>query len=223
MARRKFSNPKRGKGFKKRRAMRKSKGVLSTVGKSLSPLPQRYITKMKYMETITTSALGDFQFRLNSIYDPNFTGVGHQPYGFDQLSAIYNRYRVISCGYRIASMNVVSGNGVRLGAVAANEVMPIANFDVLGELPRAKYVNQAQTSDIVVLKGKSYLPSLMGRTKAQYMADDRYQAEVSTNPAEGAVLNLYTATSAGVGVSRELQVLLEFTVEFFDAKILAQS
>ena len=31
---------------------------------------------------------------MNSLFDPNRTGTGHQPYGFDQLSTFYNRYYV---------------------------------------------------------------------------------------------------------------------------------
>lgn len=32
--------------------------------------------------------------RLNSLFDPDYTGVGHQPRGFDQLALLYSRYRV---------------------------------------------------------------------------------------------------------------------------------
>lgn len=33
-------------------------------------------------------------FRLNSLYDPDYTGTGHQPRFFDQWSAIYGSYNV---------------------------------------------------------------------------------------------------------------------------------
>jgi len=32
-----------------------------------------------------------------SIFDPNYTGVGHQPYGHDEWATRYNQYAVISC------------------------------------------------------------------------------------------------------------------------------
>ena len=93
----KKGNKKRGK----RGAVRK----MTNVNKSLGPLlpAQRYITSMKYSQTFTiSSALGAVQrFNLNNIYDPDRTGVGHQPYGYDQLGAIYNRYRVIACHWAI--------------------------------------------------------------------------------------------------------------------------
>lgn len=84
--------------YRKRAANRKL-----VVNSALQPIPQRYITKMKYSEQVSTDAAGRYMFNLNSIFDPNRTGTltGHQPYGFDTLATLYNRYRVISCGYRI--------------------------------------------------------------------------------------------------------------------------
>ena len=32
---------------------------------------------------------------MNSLFDPDFTGTGHQPYYFDQFATIYQRYTVI--------------------------------------------------------------------------------------------------------------------------------
>lgn len=35
-------------------------------------------------------------FRANSIYDPDYSGVGSQPYGYDQMAALYGKYDVLS-------------------------------------------------------------------------------------------------------------------------------
>lgn len=43
------------------------------------------------------TAVGSFSetiFRLNSLNDPYYTGVGHQPMGFDQISALFDHYLV---------------------------------------------------------------------------------------------------------------------------------
>lgn len=67
------------------------------------------------------------------------------------------------------------------------------------------------------------MPSLVGRTKAQYMADDRYQAVVTANPQEACWLNIYTGTNVGTFGSAIINIQLEYTVEFFDVNQLNQS
>ncbi len=39
----------------------------------------------------TTGALGTYVFSANGLFDPNITGTGHQPYGFDQMIAYYQK------------------------------------------------------------------------------------------------------------------------------------
>jgi len=195
---------------------------MGTVNRALQPIPQRYVCKMKYADDVTTDGLGSFRFNLNSLFDPNRSGLGHQPYGFDQLAALYNRYRVVSCGWRVTSPQSVSVRQV--GTLPANEsTVAIASFAELKENPRAKYVTQMPGGNIQLVSGKVFIPSLMGRTKAQYMADDRYQADTGASPVELAVLNIYVASETGALVAGNLNVLLEYTVEFFDVKPLGQS
>jgi len=197
----------------------------SLVNRALHPLPQRYITKMKYSEVITTGAIsGAYAMNLNSIYDPNRTGVGHQPYAFDTLASLYNRYRVIACGYRL-SVSPTTNIPITLTAIPANQVLTTSTASEIRENPRAKYVVQNVGANVMVLSGKSYIPSLVGRSKAQYMADDRYQAPVTSDPQEEAILNIATFNPSNdlALASTPVQVVMEYTVEFFDIKSLGQS
>lgn len=212
--------PKRKMIQRKRRVARPT----GLVNKALQPLPQRYITKMKYSEVITTDAItGAYAMNLNSVWDPNRTGVGHQPYSFDTLASLYNRYRVISCGYRL-SVSPIDSTPITLTAIPANQVLVTSTASEVRENPRAKYVVQNVGAGVTVLQGKSYIPSLVGRTKAQYMADDRYQAPTTSNPNEEAILNIATFNpSNDLAFSRPVQVVMEYLVEFFDIKSLGQS
>lgn len=215
------SKKRGGRRLMKKRVWRKRKTV--NVNRALQPIPQRYICKMKYCETITTNATGTYQFNLNSIFDPNRSGVGGQPYSHDQLEVLYNRYRVISCGYRIQGVQTATGAPIQVAVIPANEVLLPTTVSEVKESPRAKYVTVSPGAPAVYLSGKVYLPSLMGRTKAQYMADDRYQAAYGTSPSELAVLNIKTQTLSDVDSSFTCNVLLEYTVESFDVKQLGRS
>lgn len=219
--------PIKRKGYKpKKRTMRKKrfmrkKRSTTLVNRALNPIPQRYIVKMKYAEDVTVSSTGLYQFNLNSVFDPNRTGTGHQPYGHDQLSALFNRYRVISCGWRISALS--SSVPIQIGCVPSNDPQTFTAMDALKEQPRAKYVCQNFGGSTNVLTGKAYLPSIVGRTKAQYMADDRYQSVVGASPAEAAILNCFVANPQGQPIVGTLNVILEYTVEWFDVIPLTQS
>lgn len=215
--------PKR-KLIRRRRWARRPQRTL--VNRALHPIPQRFITKMKYSDIFSTSGTVG-RLNLNSIYDPDRTGIGHQPYGFDTLATLYNRYRVISCGWRIhtvAPLSSTSSNpSIQIAAQPANEELSPSTLSEMRENPRAKYIVQNPGAPAVYLSGKCYIPSLVGRTKAQYMADDRYQAMTNANPQELAVLNIVASTGADLLIGWSLNVTLEYTVEFFDIKHLAQS
>lgn len=197
-----------------------------TVNRALKPFPQRYITKMKYAEALAIVGGGPqgYRFRLNSTFDPNETGIGHQPYGRDTLVSIYNRYRVLSCKYVINAVDA-SGQYIQVAALPANDNVLTLSTSDMRENPRCKYMVQAPNAALKTLKGRVSLPSLVGRPKAQYMADDRYQADANSNPAEAAILNIFFQNMAdGINQLNVLfNITLEYTVEWFDVKNLGQS
>ena len=63
--------------------------------------PRSLTTTLTYFKQTlpTTDGAGirtDNKMRLNSCFDPDESGAGHQPYGFDQFAAVYKQYRVNS-------------------------------------------------------------------------------------------------------------------------------
>lgn len=209
--------------FKKRKYNKKV-----NVNRALAPFAQRYITKMKYCEAISISSTGPqvYKWNLNSVFDPNRSGIGHQPYGHDQLTPIYNRYRVISCSYVISGVDT-AGRYIQIASLPANEEATIASLTVseIRENPRARYITQAPNASLKMLKGYVNLASLTGRNKAEYMADDRYSAPASANPQELMVLNVFAQDLAdGLNtINTTLNITLTYTVEWFDPKQLGQS
>lgn len=220
----------RKKGKKSRRARKVRRGRKTVnVNRSLQPIAQRYICQMKYsqMVKITGFGLNVQRFNLNSIFDPDRTGLGHQPYSHDTLATLYNRYRVISCKYAV-SIATTDGIYSTVAVLPANEDFGTSSGTIseVRENPRCKYLTQAPDAPLRTISGKVFIPSLVGRSKSQYMADDRYQAQYGASPSELAVLNVFTSpideniTSAPDVV---LTVTLVYTVESFDVKNLAQS
>lgn len=66
--------------------------------------------KLRYVHTgtlatETTTGFGQYSFRANSIYDPDYTGVGHQPMGHDTLELLYGRYTVVGSAITVRLTN----------------------------------------------------------------------------------------------------------------------
>lgn len=66
--------------------------------------------KMKYSEFFTINpgiagSTGVYVFSANGLYDPNITGTGTQPTGFDQLMAIYGEYVVLGSTIKVYCRN----------------------------------------------------------------------------------------------------------------------
>lgn len=198
----------------------------------LSPVPSRFITKMKYAEAVTVTGIGvqSYQWNLNSLYDPNRTGLGHQPYGFDQLcgpagSALYNRYRVFKVDYVLTVAN--DSYNIHYGALPSNvAVPPISNVSEMRENPRAQYAVQNPGGTLKKIKGSIRLPALTGRTTQQYMSDDSYQAVYNATPSEVMTLSCYSQglnDDSGSSMSHTFNLLLVYHCELFDPHVLDQS
>lgn len=219
----KFSKGKTKSRARKNYGRKKRNVTNSNVSKALSPFAPRYITKMKYSEAFTLSLANSYTqvMNLNSLFDPNRTGIGHQPYGYDQLAALYNRYRVIGCSYLVNCYN--AGAPIRWGTIVSNDVPPINNVSELAENPRAQIRVQIPGGNTTKIMSYISIPKLMGRTKTQYMADDRYQSNVGASPAELALLTVTGGTMTDVSTDILCDITLEYTVEWFDAIPLDQS
>lgn len=89
---RKRSNYRKGGKGGRRYAVKKRNNMGTLIA-------DRTKVMLKYAEDINVTVDGsigaNYLFRCNSLYDPNQSGVGHQPMGRDQYANFYKRYVVI--------------------------------------------------------------------------------------------------------------------------------
>ena len=89
------------KRWKKRTksSTRKRRKALSVIPRPVKCFPNSMKFTMRYCDNITipnhNAGAGPYCFRMNSIFDPDHTGVGHQPRFHDQVAGIYHKYCVI--------------------------------------------------------------------------------------------------------------------------------
>ena len=58
-----------------------------------------------YLTTLHPGTAATRTFNMNSIYDPDYTGTGHQPFFRDMWASQYDYYAVLSCDYHIEGYN----------------------------------------------------------------------------------------------------------------------
>lgn len=192
------------------------------------PLSQRLRTTLCYVEKITLASLPsfDYQFRLNSLFDLNLTGTGHQPKGFDQLAALYGRYRVYSAKYRLTFAQTSNSIPLYCGAAPTNTLTGFTDITDHAETPFCKYIVAVNSNPLPIgnFTGRVDLAELNGKTRIAYASDDTTQALVSASPSEQ--LNLHIMVQSldnSTNVAMQVIVQIWYDVEFSDPAQLAQS
>lgn len=198
-----------------------------------TPIPARYRCTHTYASThvLTTGAAGVYGteqvFRLNSLYDPDFTGAGHQPYGFNQMEALYGLYKVYGVKISIVFANATADSMI-LGATIqpsnATTTLTGKAVDVVKEQPMA-ITRMFSSSDPYTLNQYIHMHKLEGVRKQQYdyeMSD--YAAVPTANPTQNPWLRVAVADARGnAGATCVCRVLLKFYTVWTNRKTQSQS
>lgn len=187
----------------------------------------RMIIRLPYAELLNRTpgtATDEYQFNLNSLFDPNRTGTGHQPLGFDQWATFYNRYRVLGVDVR-ATFATTSTVPLRVGITASNSA---TNLTYLSseELPNTRHaVISGSTGGPAVRELNMYVPLhvLNGRTLAEYKGSQNTEAMFSASPTEILILHTYASSYDGSNVAYSADIRLIFRTELFDRTELTES
>lgn len=130
-ARRRLTYATKGMRYSKKRpslAVKKSNNMAPKFTMYNSLISHKLRTKLTYVDTKTVSpgtTSIHHTFRLDSIFDPDFTGVGHQPAFHDQWANLYSKYRVIGASWHIKFQRGSDENveHVLLGGTNAGEAV----------------------------------------------------------------------------------------------------
>jgi len=234
MAKRKRKSLYPGSSKKKQKTTYNSPAIRTPIGvSSRAGFGTRKVVNMIYCEkginltTPTVGGAGDYIFRINSIFDPNFTGGGHQPSLHDQMANIFERYTVYGCTYKVTFSNSSASNRQAVGVYVSDRSDTGADFTTLVEqgsvewstLPVATAGGSQRT-----FTGYVDLPKLMGMEKDQYIADANYCPEFGSDPNDPAFLHCIYADIAGGGTTViTLVIELVFNVLCLGTRLIPQS
>ncbi|AXH75925.1 MAG: putative capsid protein [Cressdnaviricota sp.] len=224
--RRKRSSPRtrpRRRGRKRTYRRRRYSSRLPT-----TLVPSTKVVTLRYCQDVTIDGTiggpGTYQFRANSIFDPDYTGVGHQPLGRDQWAQYYDHYIVI--GAKITATFHSRGSGSTATSyvgVALTDAVNQIDTDYQTAVERNNYhltfLGQADSGRPVVHMSKTYSPKRFFGIKDIGDNQLRLGAKQEANPTEDIyfVLMSYAATPVlgtdplAVGVSVVISYIVRFT------------
>lgn len=194
---------------------------------------ERIFTKLKYSEilifTSTAGAITDNIYSQNDLFDPNVTGTGHQPMGFDQLAVLYNRYRVFGSKVTLRCSQTGTGTQQALtGTVSLQSTASVTPSTAIGVPPErdstiTRTVGAAGESN-GILSAAAKVGTARGVTATAVRNDPAYSAIVTTDPATQTYWHIYYNTADGATTSTcTINVLIEYDCEFFSRVMPAGS
>jgi len=203
---------------------------------SWEPFPQRTFRKMIYEEFLTyqigvVSTFGvENVWRLNSLFDPNLTGIGHQPYGYDQMTGQYRAYKVTRVDVSVEFMDP-SADGL-MGAALITEpsdpsVLFGASINAMMEKPNCHVVNVNDTGEQKVHFARSFtISELTGITANQLDANiTDYTASTVASPVTVPKIHIAVASLDGAATTPTIRarIKLVYHAQFWDRVVLPQS
>lgn len=179
------------KRYRKKRQKRKSRlGRILSKYPARNPkwsqqLPAMLQTCLVYNDRyqLTSSVTKAVQhFQINSIFDPDQTGVGQQPRAYDTLILQYDRYRVVACAWEITwtpetssipavctAVQLNSGafnNSVDYQEAAGSQTIVLGHANGQGSRTMKGVIDCASTRGMRSVRGEDTLQALFNATPA---------------------------------------------------------
>jgi len=211
----------------KRQTVRRVGFMMPSIGRG--PLMRMQKVTMRYQGGVALSpgfsgVTATHVFTANGMFDPDNTGVGHQPRGFDQLMVLYDHYVVIATKITVDFIpsSGTSVNGEVGVALRDSNSVDDSNDYIEGGNCMYSYMSGNggyQTRLVYQVNPNKFL----GRSKP--LADPDCKGSSSTNPAELAFFHVFATNPVGGEVLQPVCacVLIEYTAILIEPRVPTQS
>jgi len=153
-------------------------------------------------------------YRCQSAFDPDFTGVGHQPRGFDELMALYDHYVVLSSTCNATFMpavdisGVANGLSIMCGIVLRDRASALTSQNGIMEDRNVAYkaLTSYQSATPTHVRKVCNVSRFLGRRDV--LSDPQLKGNASNNPAEDCYFQVYIYNLV-VGASGTIQISID--------------
>jgi len=219
------------RAYKKRKYTKKAVSIPKRPSRLSYPgiCPDVMCVQLKYNRAgaFTGAAPQSNVFRGNSVFDPDYSGVGAQPRGFDQWKTLYRRYRVIASKVTARGGTIAASNASGIVVTALNTNTVIGNpVDALeSNFAECSKVGTSQGDSSMTVTNYKSTATVRGGPKDLVQYESDLSALVSANPAQQWYWHvlLYNADGTTGTVDSNINVEIIYYVEFYDRETLSQS
>lgn len=186
----------------------------------------RYVQRGLNINPPAAGLAGSFVFSANGLYDPDISGVGHQPIGFDQIMALYDHYTVKAAKIVVDFRNDDTTNPV-FGAIAVRD-SSVADTDpaVVVENGNVDYTlmnNAPNDGNMCRITMYTDIAKYLGRKSL--LSDPECKGTAAANPTEQVYFHIFIWSHGGgidAGAST-MFVTIDYDVVFHERKPVALS
>lgn len=207
-------------------------------GRQVGVLGSRKIVSFVYSDRVglqTTTgglAIAPVVFSLNGLFDPDVSGAGHQPRGFDQWMALFKRFKVFKVDVELRFDTTVDATNYK--KCGCWRVVGPDNYTVTtaGFLTR-DFIEQSNAGAIRILPNgeESYvhfsvnIPTLCGLKGLRDPSfNDNYSGTTAGNPGNPAYLQLaHTNDTATDNTACTVGITLRYHAVLYEAALLTES
>lgn len=179
----------------------------------------------------TAGAAAGYVFSANGMFDPNITGTGHQPMGFDQMMVFYEQATVVG-----SKCSVVMNNNSAAGKYGWTGLYVSPDTSTLTDPARAiengmidnRWITPAaQAGSLSRLNIGVDLRTYFGRSRTvrDLLDDDQLFTTAAANPVEQLyfILTAVDPTGAAGTINVTFQVVIEYDAIFFEPRKITSS
>lgn len=182
----------------------------------------RYSTTFQL--TCTSGAAATYVFRANDLFDPDYTGTGHQPMGFDQMILFYNHFVVLSAKIKATVRNKTNTSPFTACVRVDSNVTPITVIDRVlefGGLVTAEVDTLSSACQLLELGVD--IPKFQGLNRANALADSQLRGDAASSPGELVLFHVQIWDTAAFTSTANIDVVLEQTATFLEPRDLTES
>ncbi len=142
---------------------------------------------------------------------------------YDQLTAIYNRYRVYTCDVKITVMNMSTTVPCHVCLYADNVTASQSSSYTANEMQFSTYQPLGTVysrQGVVQIQKRFNIASILGYLEN---VDEDLSAVYNANPVQVAFGHLSIEPVSGAALSSYVMVEMEFYAQFFDLKTIGDS